>query len=145
MARHVTKAREQGWKAGFNTLVEYLGGPLGSTNPHMDEVREAIDGLNTEAQRRKWYCETYGVPAEPKVTVGKTRRSRSRLAGDTPKPERKVRSARKPVSGIITNDEAWVAAGSNPTFKPKPERANEPPSGGLLYRLNLEGKLAIIS
>lgn len=129
MAKHIIKAREFGAQVGLDALIEYLGSPLGSTNPHMDEVREELDGLKTKAQRLNWYCGRFSVEKKPNgaTVVAKTQRTR--------------RKATTTTGSLISAGQAWEALGSDPKFEPNdPER----PAYGMLNVLNHQGRLVII-
>lgn len=129
MSAHLKIAKSEGAQAGLAALTEYLDSPLGSTNPHMEDVIEALDEAGTKAKRLAWYCDFYGVTKKaPKKSKGKAEPRANR------KGNRKTRTP-----GTITAGEAWVLLGSNPDFEPNDP--SKPAGGRVLYRLNVQGHI----
>jgi hypothetical protein len=134
MARHLTIARKSGAEAGLESLVEFVNGPVGSKLPTTKDIRAKLKRLKSDASRLKWYCEAYGVTAEPKKAKnGSTSRGRASRSGGS--------SSRAVSRQAITAGEAWEALGAGADFEPNDH--DRPASSGMLYRLNTEGQLSL--
>lgn len=159
VAKHIQIARTQGPEAG---LEFYLSTPASARHPQYAEITKR----RTDATRLAAYCSLYGDKIGEMVTEQQAddhtdlvqtiaEAVLAQLQGtapSTPEPapvttvrgitRKKGNRVPKAAVNVITREDAWLAGGADPQFKPRND-GGAPANNGQLYRLNMLGLLVI--
>jgi len=155
LAKHIQIARTEGPEAG---LEFYLASRVSARHPQYAEITKR----RTDATRLAAYCSIYSdqigqvqtvQQADDHATLVQTiaeavmaQLQDARAEVETPPvivgKTRTTRKGRLPKTAIsvLTREDAWLAGGAAPKFKPR-TNGDSPANGGQLYRLNMLGKL----
>jgi hypothetical protein len=159
LARHIQIARTEGVEAGMEA---YLSAPISQRYPEYAEITKR----RTDKTRLAAYCSIFGdrigeltteqqaddhndlVQTIAEAVLASLKATEAPVEQTVPAPVvndgRSKRGSRLPKAAVnvITREDAWLAGGADPQFKPR-TNGDQPANNGQLYRLNMLGKLVL--